>query len=167
MKSQGTYISGSAAIEETDIVAREMERKWGVGRLRLLVGEELRDKFDRQRYLFNQAIYHGDLEAVRREARRMASAWKALDRAAEAVGRLALPVDVWEAPLPSGRVLALCRTDLDARVLAATRDGRDTVVWSLEEVVRVIGSTDELMKLAAVVKAQFAGAAVEAVRQKI
>ena len=50
-------------------------------------------------------------------------------------------------------------------MLYATRDGRDTVVWSLEEVVRVIGSTDELMKLAAVVKAQFPGAVVEAVKQ--
>ena len=43
-----------------------MEAKWGCDRLRLLVGPELREKFDRQRYLLNQAIWHGDLEAVRR-----------------------------------------------------------------------------------------------------
>jgi ectoine hydroxylase-related dioxygenase (phytanoyl-CoA dioxygenase family) len=58
--------------------------------LRLLVGPELREKFDRQRYLLNQSIWHGELEDVRRESGRMVNAWHALDRAAEAAGALNL-----------------------------------------------------------------------------
>ena len=69
-----------------------MEAKWGCDRLRLLVGPELREKFDRQRYLFNQAIWHGELEAVRREANRMVVAWQTLDRAATAAGKGVTPL---------------------------------------------------------------------------
>jgi hypothetical protein len=74
--SPGTYITAQSYIDGADQVAVEAERKWGAGRLRLLVSAELREKFDRQRYLYNQAIWHGDLEAVRREAQRMATAWR-------------------------------------------------------------------------------------------
>jgi hypothetical protein len=54
----GTYIAGRANIDGADAVAIEMERKWGCDRLRLLVSTELREKFDRQRFLLNQAICH-------------------------------------------------------------------------------------------------------------
>ena len=37
-----------AVVEGLDQVAAEMERKWGVGRLRLLVSDPLRAKFDQQ-----------------------------------------------------------------------------------------------------------------------
>jgi hypothetical protein len=91
-RTPGTYIAGRAYIDGADETAAEMEAKWGCDRLRLLVGPELREKFDRQRYLLNQAIWHGELEAVRREqphGRRMAGAgpgrgcrWQAADLAA-------------------------------------------------------------------------------------
>jgi hypothetical protein len=41
-----------------------MERKWGCDRLRLLVSTEMREKFDRQRYLFDAAVWHGDLRGM-------------------------------------------------------------------------------------------------------
>src|SRR5215207_11069751 len=86
--SYGGYLSGRAAIDEVDALAASMESKWGCDRLRLLVCRELRERFDRQRYLFNQAIWHGkDVEAVRREAGRMVRAWKALDKAATEAGQ--------------------------------------------------------------------------------
>ena len=46
-----------AIIDGVDQVALEMERKWGVGRLRLLVSDFLRDKFDAQRDKFYAAIH--------------------------------------------------------------------------------------------------------------
>jgi ectoine hydroxylase-related dioxygenase (phytanoyl-CoA dioxygenase family) len=54
--------------------------------VRLLVSEELREKFDRQRLLYNQAVWHGDLEDVRPQSKRMVKAWRALDKAAEEAG---------------------------------------------------------------------------------
>ena len=37
-----------AILDGVDAIARQMEGKWGVGRLRLLVGDALRIKFDAQ-----------------------------------------------------------------------------------------------------------------------
>jgi hypothetical protein len=45
-----------AALDGVDAVATAMERKWGVGRLRLLVGDDLRARFDAQRARLDAAI---------------------------------------------------------------------------------------------------------------
>jgi hypothetical protein len=101
-RTPGTYIAGRAYLDGADETASEMEAKWGCDRLRLLVGPELREKFDRQRYLLNQAIWHGELEAVRREAGRMVAAWQALDRAAVAAGKQPISPLSGRSPLEDG-----------------------------------------------------------------
>ena len=80
------YYAGRAAMDGADKLAVDMEAKWGIGRLRLLVSNEWREKFDRQRNLYNEAIADGALEDVRREAARMEAAWRKLDREAAAAG---------------------------------------------------------------------------------
>ena len=105
-RTHGSYLAGRAYIDEADLTAAQMETRWGAGRLRLLVSPEMREKFDRQRYLLSAAIWHGDLEAVRREAKRMVTAWVALDKAATEAGKAAISPLVWEvalqmAPSPS------------------------------------------------------------------
>src|SRR6185369_3513311 len=90
-RSHGEYIVGRSFLDGVDAMAVAMEAKWGNGRLRLLVTPELREKFDRQRYLLNGAINHGDLAAVIREANRMITAWRTLDTAAEQAGANQLP----------------------------------------------------------------------------
>ena len=101
-RSHGTYIAGRAWLDEADATAAAMEVKWGVDRLRLLVGLELREKFDRQRYLLNQAIWHGELEDVRRESGRAVKAWLALDAAATEAGATPLDPLVWEVAVGTG-----------------------------------------------------------------
>jgi hypothetical protein len=158
-RTPGTLLVGQGAIDGADQVAVEAEAKWGAGRLRLLVSPELREKFDRQRYLFNQAIWHGDLEQVRVQSARMASAWRALDVAAEALGASTLSPEVWEARLEDGTVAAIVRSPEDARAVA--RDGRKLAVYSLEEIARILShhSTVTAAKLV------WPGATVEAVRR--
>ena len=51
----GLYLAGKEALDDADQLAFELDRHWGVGRLRLLVDGPLREKFDRQRYLYAQA----------------------------------------------------------------------------------------------------------------
>ena len=63
----GSYMSGRAALDEADALEVELSIKWGCDRLRLLVSTELREKFDRQRYLTSQARWHGQLDDVIRE----------------------------------------------------------------------------------------------------
>jgi hypothetical protein len=62
-------------LEGLDHVAQEHERKWGIGRLRLIVDDVLRARFDRQRALLDDAIA-SNLEAqVRDQAEAMKRGW--------------------------------------------------------------------------------------------
>jgi hypothetical protein len=157
------YITGSSAIDGMDAVAVEMETKWGADRLRLLVDDDLRAKFDRQRFLVNNAIFHSDLEEVRKQTRRMVSAWLALDQAAEAAGAAPLSPDVWEAPMTDGTVLAITRTGAEALAVARTQAGRKMVVWSMAEVAMFVASQREVNQI----KDTFPGARVTVVRREI
>jgi hypothetical protein len=157
--SHGSYIAGQAAIDGADAVAVAMEGKWGCGRLRLLVDTALREKFDRQHYLFNTAIQNGDLEAVRRESARMATAWRALDRAAEDAGQEKLDPYVWEITLEDGSVAVLVPDMANAQRVTAS--GREVRVYDIEEIARILSHWNEINA----VKATWPGATVEAVRR--
>lgn len=160
-KTHGTYIAGRAYIDGADETACEMEAKWGADRLRLLVSPDLREKFDRQRYLFNQAIWHGELEDVRREAGRMVTAWLVLDKAAVAAGKDPLSPKVWEVALAGGRVAAIVPTGHDVHAVVA--DGREVVVYTLEEIGRLLSNYPDI----AVAKATFPGATITEIRKTV
>lgn len=159
-RSPGTYIAGQAHIDGVDHVAIEMESKWGADRLRLLVSPELREKFDRQRYLLNQAVWHGDLEQVRREAGRMVIAWQALDRAAVAAGKIPLPRDVWEVGLADGSVAAIVPDVARAKLVNA--EGRQVAVYTIEEIGRLLSAYPDIAKA----KAVFPGATITEIRSR-
>jgi len=129
-----------------------MRDKWGEGRLRLLVAADLRAKFDAQAAKLNYAEWHGTLDDLLTQCRRMANAWRALDRSATDAGHGPQEAGLWEVELPNGRLLRLARTDADAR-----RAPAGGTVWSLEEVARLID-----MQPAAVLalKDTFAGSTV-------
>jgi len=157
----GMFISGQAEVDELDLVAIEMERRWGCGRLRLLVDVVLREKFDRQRYLLNQALWHGELQDVITQARRMIAAWRALDRAAEAAGKAELDTEVWEVAMPSGAVAAIVRDPHQAGKVAA--QDRAVRVYTLDEIGRLIEGFPEILAA----KQVFPGATVERVRTRV
>lgn len=167
----GTYIAGRAYLDEADLTASEMEAKWGADRLRLLVSPDLREKFDRQRYLLNQAIWHGELEGVRREAQRMVNAWLALDCAAEIAGKEKLSPLVWEiAVLDStevdqpgvGAYVAAIVPDAE-HAHAVRADGRKVVVYTLEEIGRLLAAMPGVAKS----KIVWPGATVTEVRRSV
>lgn len=160
-RTPGTYISGRAYLDGADETAAEMEAKWGCDRLRLLVSPELREKFDRQRYLLNQAVWHGELEEVRRESNRMVAAWQALDRAAVAAGKQTLAPTVWEIPLENGTVAAIVPDDAQAH--AVVGEGRKVSVFTLEEIGRLLSNYPTI----ATAKLTFPGATITAVRRSV
>jgi len=159
--SVGTYIAGSEHVDEMDLMAVEMERKWGVDRLRLLVPLDLREKFDRQRYLVNQALWHGNLEGVKRETSRMVKAYQALDAAAQTAGKKPISAEVWEIPLPDGTVAALVKTNAEAHKVVS--EGRQMAVYTLDEIGRLIAGFPQILKA----KEIFEGAQITAVRTNI
>jgi hypothetical protein len=160
-RTPGTYIAGRAYIDGADETAVEMEAKWGCDRLRLLVDASLREKFDRQRYLLNQAIWHGELEEVRRESGRMVMAWQALDRAATAAGKSCLSPEVWEVPLEDGTVAAIVPDAAAAH--AVVGEGRAVSVFTLEEIGRLLSNYPDIAKA----KLTFPGATITRVSRSV
>lgn len=160
-RSHGTYISGRAYIDGADETASELEAKWGADRLRLLVSPELREKFDRQRYLFNQSIWHGDLEQVRRESGRMVKAWETLDRTATGAGKQPLAAAVWEIALDDGTVAAIVPDN--ARAALVNAEGRQVAVYTLDEIKRLLSNYSETVKA----KLVFPGATVTAINRSV
>ena len=157
-RSHGEYIVGRSFLDGVDAIAVAMEAKWGNGRLRLLVDQQLREKFDRQRYLLNQAITAGTLEMIRREAPRMVNAWKALDQAAEQAGANQLPLGVLEVTLEDGSVAAIAQ-DYDSRLAK----GRAVAVYTLDEIGRILSNYQASTKA----KLTWPGATVVAIRKTI
>jgi len=137
---------GQALVDGAEYRRREMERTWGVGRLRLLVEPELRLRFDRQVELFAVAVDRGTIEDVRRETKRMAHAWTALDRAARAAGACELQPVIWEVQLSDGRLVALVRDAVEAKHVARSQDGRRIELWTLDEIARVIEAFPTVVK---------------------
>ena len=147
-----------AAIVGLDRDARDLERRWGVGRLIVLADDLLRERFIRQRRKLDQLI-DGDapaaeviphVEATRR-------GWHALERAALAAGHAPNPPDVWEVRLSDGSVVAIARDNADASQVAA--DGRQLTVYTLDEIARLIERFPQI----ATAKRTFPGATVTAI----
>jgi len=148
-----------AMVDGLDQVALAMERKWGVGRLRLLVSDPLRAKFDEQRDRLDAALDSGQEGYVRIHVEGMRRAWDALDRAAADAGQVLLAPEVWECVLPeTGEIVSLVRTEAEAQHVA--REGR---VFTVAEIGTLIaGLGDAVLEI----KRQFPGAAVTGIRQK-
>jgi hypothetical protein len=160
-RTHGSYLAGRAYIDEADLTAAQMETRWGTGRLRLLVSPEMREKFDRQRYLLNAAIWHGDLDAVRREARRMVTAWLTLDKAATTAGKAAISPLVWEVALANGTVAAIVPSDDHAHAVVA--EGRAVAVYTLDEIARLLSAYPDIARA----KLIFPGAEITKVNRSI
>ena len=155
------WLKGKAHIDGVDAVAIAMEARWGAGRLRLLVDDRLREKFDRQRFLFNAAIWHGDMQQVVLQSRRMIAAWQALAREAEAAGAPILSPEVWEVALADGTVVALVRSPEEAHAVVA--EGRRVTVYTLAELAILLENYREVTKT----KITFPGAEVVSIRRDI
>jgi hypothetical protein len=157
-QSYGTYLSGRAVLDGVDVLATGMEAKWGCDRLRLLVPDDLRERFDRQRFKLNAAIMHGALIDVQREASRMLLAWRTLDVHATASGAQPLAREVWEVATADGTVIAICRTTAHAKLVP---HGRRTVVYTLDEIANVLVASEQILKA----KIQWPGAEVVKIRR--
>jgi hypothetical protein len=135
------YMQGNALISSVDLIAVEMERKWGIGRLRLLIPTELRAKFDSQRYKFNTALNSGTLAGLQQECERMQRAYRAADKAATDSGAKSLP-EQWEVKLKDGTLAIIVRGDNEEALAAGRAEdiaaGREASVWTLEEVAMLI-----------------------------
>ncbi len=82
-------------VADLDNIAAAIERRWGIGRLPLLVPADLAARFAKMTTLYRDGGHTPQLVAG------MARAWQALDAAAEAAGALDAASLTWEAVRPS------------------------------------------------------------------
>jgi hypothetical protein len=142
-----------AVIDGLDETAQQMELKWGVRRLRLLVDDDLRMRFDAQKAKLDAALASNQPGYIRSQGEGMRRAWSALDKAATEAGAEPLSPEVWECQLPSsGEVVSVVRTEAEAQHVA-----RDGEVWTMAEVAVLI---ERLGHEARQVKRTFPGSAV-------
>ena len=140
MTKSSDALAIKSVIDGVDHVAVEMETKWGVGRLRLLVVDDMRERFDRQAALFNEAVFTNDAKAVRRHGEGMRKAWQVLGKYASNCRFCRIDPTIWEINGPDG-IIAVVRTNPEA--YAVVREGRAVEVWTLDEVARVIAAHRE------------------------
>ncbi len=125
-----THASSQSVLDGLDETARQMEMTWGVGRLRVLVSDFLRLKFDAQAEKLNTAITDGKPEFIVVQAEGMRRAWLALDKAAREAGYRPLDPNIWEIVLPTaGVAVAVVRTEAEASIVA-----KDRLVFTLAEI---------------------------------
>jgi hypothetical protein len=128
------YSLAKAILDGVDETIAASERRWGVDRLRLLVTDDLRSRWDRQWQSWCRAVKANDLADIQKHGAAVRRAVAALEAAAVSAGGEPLAPTVWETAY-EGRVIAVVRTSAEAYAVAT--QGRGVEVWTLDELVRV------------------------------
>ena len=149
------------ALHRYDDVVSEVEGRWGVDRLVWLVGGDLRDRFEQQMDKLNAAIDKCD-PSIEHEVEVTLRGVAALEQAAIAAGAKPLSGDYIEGRMPDGRVIAITATGYEAGKVK--RDNREMVVYSVDEVGRIIEGLNKEAPVVDAIKNAFAGAEVVSVK---
>lgn len=159
--NQTDYSLAKATLDGVDHAISTAERTWGVGRLRLLVSDDLRARWDRQWLAWCRAVEADDVGEIQKQGAAVRRAVAALEADAKAAGQQPLTPEVWET-WHSDRVIVVCRTSAEAGVVA--REGRAVEIWTLDELVRL--ALADRPGLAAV-KEVFPGSTVTAIKPRV
>ncbi len=160
----------AAALQPLDKVSSETEARWGIGVLERLVSPETAAKFASARVKLDNAIDAGDLEEVTKRASVMIRGWKAVEEEALAnkspkQNRPDLERS-WFVEGDDGA--RYCFVHHEADTTLALKAYPDHIVWSMNEVVRILQSHE--LALVSKTKEIFPGAVVtraERVRPKV
>jgi hypothetical protein len=150
--------AAQAALDGLDETANRLELRWGVGRLRELVTDDLRAQFDEQKRRLSYALADGDDEQIAIQAAGMRRGWEALDKAATAAEAEPLHPLVWECQLPNDEVVAIVRTEAEARHVC-----RGIETYTLAEVGQLIARLGADIRA---VKTAFPGSSVAEIRER-
>lgn len=145
-------------IQAVDRKAREIEKRWGTGRLQNLVPVEWAERFASQRKKFSLACFELDLAAVRQHGQAMERAYDKLEEVAVSCGYAPSPPEHWEFELEDGKMVILVRDR--AEMGQIDMKGRQAQIWSLDEISEVVRK----FPLLSAAKDNFPGAEVISIR---
>ena len=135
----------SAAVNSVDEVARNLEQKWGIGKLERLAPPKLAVAFARATENFNAACEGDDLKYLIAKCDNLIDGWKALEATAIKNGHNPTDVDVWFAVAPPDQgsySFALVKHPAD---LASVSKEDAERAYSMDEVIRIINDWESRM----------------------
>jgi len=138
----------NAAIRSVDKVARDLEMKWGIGKLEELAAPKLAVAFEQARQNFNDAANGDDHNYLVQKADNLIQGWKAVEAYAIKNGNSPDDAEVWYAIAPpdaGGDKFAIVKHAADA---AAVDREKYPKVYTLDEIARIIKAieTDMISK---------------------
>ena len=148
-----------SAVQGYDRHIWEAERTWGVDRLPSLVSDDTRQRWWTGVGMLNTAIRDNNAVMVKALVDNMIVGLQKMISEAEDAGYGPLAPDIWESALSDGRVLRLVRSFPGP---SYQPDGRDVILWTLEDVARLVDKQDAINKI----KEMFPGAEITDVRFK-
>ena len=131
-----------AAIRSVDKVARDLEMKWGIGKLEELAPPKLAVAFEQARQNFSDAALGDDHNYLVQKADNLIQGWKAVEAYAIKNGRTPADEEVWYAIAPpdaGGDKFAIVKHAADTAAVDRTDYPR---VYSLDEIARIIKAVE-------------------------
>jgi hypothetical protein len=126
----------TAVVAGIDHAWREVERRWGCGRLPMLVSDGTRLAMRCGMIRWQDAITAGNVRLVEALAAPLRQGLAAMEAEARLAGHQHLVPDVWEVARDDGTVVAIVRTRAEAGLVVG--DGREREVWTLAEVAQCL-----------------------------
>lgn len=152
--THGELLECEKVIQVVDRTARDLERKWGTGRLVTLVSVEWAAKFARQQHKFSSACFEWDVFEVRKHGEALERAYRKLDELAEEAGAEHGKLEQWEFQRDDGSLVILVQDR--ARMPQVDTQGRRAEVWSIDEIKEIVSKYPMLVAA----KQSFPGAEV-------
>lgn len=131
-----------AAIRSVDKVARDLEMKWGIGKLEELAPPKLAVAFEQARQNFSDAALGDDHNYLVQKADNLIQGWKAVEAYAVKNGNTPGDADVWYAIAPpdaGGDKFAIVKHAADTAAVDRTEYPK---VYSLDEICRIIKAVE-------------------------
>ena len=138
----------NAAVASVDKVARDLEMRWGIGKLEELAPPKLAVAFEQARQNFNDAANGDDHKYLVQKADNLIQGWKAVEAYAIKNGRNPGDAEVWYAIAPpdaGGDKFAIIKHAADSASVDRTEYPK---VYTLDEIARIIKAfeTDMISK---------------------
>lgn len=146
-----------AILDVVDRRGRDMDERWGIGRLPSLVPIEWAQRFASQKRKFSDAVWSWKAQDAQTHGEAMLRAYAKLDELAVEAGHQPTPPEQWE--FMSGDSLVILVRDRKQMNQVQT-GGRRCQIWSLDEVEEVIRKHPML----ALAKDEFQGAEIVNIR---
>ena len=129
-----------ALVRKLDLVALDMETRWGAGVLHSLCTPETSAKFMRVKEALDEAIRGGDYDTVKAKSESLIRGWQKMEsEAIEAGHKIGHVTDIWFCCSPnSGIEYIFCKNELDSSRMAAQYPSRVSAIYTFADIARMI-----------------------------